>query len=116
MVLPELGNPIFPALAEVVGGALAQLRFTPVLCASGPNGLSESDYVNMPLGQHASGVILAGGNFAEADSSHAHYQLLRHRALPVVLANASSVDLAFPRRQPMVETGVRTRWGLPAGG
>ena len=95
LVLPELGNPIFPALAEVVGGALAQLRFTPVLCASGPNGLSEADYVNMLLDQHASGVIFAGGNFAEADSSHVHYQLLRERALPVVLVNASSDDLAF---------------------
>jgi len=39
LVLPELQNPIFPALAEVVGGALAQLHFTPVLCASGPNGI-----------------------------------------------------------------------------
>lgn len=95
LVLPELGNPIFPALAEVVGGALAQLGFTPVLCASGPNGLSEADYVNMLLDQHASGVIFAGGNFAEADSSHAHYQLLRERAVPVVLVNASSGDLAF---------------------
>jgi DNA-binding LacI/PurR family transcriptional regulator len=95
LVLPELGNPIFPALAEVVGGALAQLGFTPVLCASGPNGLSEADYVNMLLDQHASGVIFAGGNFAEADSSHVHYQLLRDRALPVVLVNASSDDLAF---------------------
>jgi len=97
LVLPELGNPIFPALAEVVGGALAQLRFTPVLCASGPNGLSEVDYVNMLLDQHASGVIFAGGNFAEADSSHEHYRLLRERALPVVLVNASSDDLAFPQ-------------------
>jgi DNA-binding LacI/PurR family transcriptional regulator len=95
LVLPELGNPIFPALADVVGGALAQLRFTPVLCASGPNGLSESDYVNMLLDQHASGVVFAGGNFAEADSSHVHYQLLRERALPVVLVNASSDDLVF---------------------
>jgi DNA-binding LacI/PurR family transcriptional regulator len=97
MVLPELQNPIFPALAEVVGGALAQLRFTPVLCASGPNGLSEADYVNMLLDQHASGVIFAGGNFAEAASSHDHYRLLRDRALPVVLVNASSDDLAFPQ-------------------
>src|SRR5258707_1263181 len=32
LVLPELQNPIFPALAEVVGGALAQRGFTPVLC------------------------------------------------------------------------------------
>ena len=32
LVLPELQNPIFPALAEVIGGALAQRGFTPVLC------------------------------------------------------------------------------------
>ena len=31
LVLPELQNPIFPAFAEVIGGALAQLGLTPVL-------------------------------------------------------------------------------------
>ncbi len=97
LVLPELNNPIFPALAEVVGGALAQLHFTPVLCASGPNGLSEPEYVTMLLDQHASGVIFAGGNFAEANSSHEHYRLLHERAVPVVLVNASSEDLTFPQ-------------------
>jgi DNA-binding LacI/PurR family transcriptional regulator len=97
MVLPELQNPIFPALAEVVGGALAQLHFTPVLCASGPKGMSEANYVNMLLDQHVSGVIFAGGNFAEAASTHDHYRLLRDRALPVVLVNASSDDVAFPQ-------------------
>lgn len=97
LVLPELNNPIFPALAEVVGGALAQLHFTPVLCASGPNGLSEREYVTMLLDQHATGVIFAGGNFAEADSSHDHYRLLHERAVPVVLVNASSDDLDFPQ-------------------
>jgi DNA-binding LacI/PurR family transcriptional regulator len=96
LVLPELQNPIFPALAEVVGGALAQLRFTPVMCVSGANGLSEVDYVNMLLDQHASGVIFAGGNFAEADSPHEHYRLLRERSLPVILVNAASEDLSFP--------------------
>src|SRR4029078_3645253 len=34
LVLPELQNPIFPALAEVIGGALAQRGFTPVLCCT----------------------------------------------------------------------------------
>ena len=43
LVLPELQNPIFPALAEVIGGALAQRGFTPVLCTRTAGGLSESD-------------------------------------------------------------------------
>jgi DNA-binding LacI/PurR family transcriptional regulator len=97
LVVPELQNPIFPALAEAVGGGLAQLGFTPVLCASGPNGLSEADYVNMLLDQHACGVIFSGGNFAEADSGHEHYRLLSDRHLPVVLVNAPNEEFAFPQ-------------------
>jgi DNA-binding LacI/PurR family transcriptional regulator len=96
LVLPELQNPIFPALAEVIGGALAQMRFTPVLCASGPNGLSEVEYVNMLLDQNVSGVIFAGGSFAEANSNHEHFRLLKDRALPAVLVNGTSADLGFP--------------------
>ena len=40
LVLPELQNPIFPALADVVGSALAQQGFTPVLCTC-TGGVSE---------------------------------------------------------------------------
>src|ERR1700719_1434148 len=72
LVLPELQNPIFPALAEVIGGALTQQGFTPVLCVRTASGLSEADYVRMLLGQQVSGVVFAGGNFAEADSPHDH--------------------------------------------
>src|SRR5678815_2056282 len=63
LVLPELQNPIFPALAEVVGGALTQRGFTPVLCTRTAGSLSESDYVHMLLEQHVSGVVFAGGQY-----------------------------------------------------
>jgi len=97
LVLPELQNPIFPALAEVVGGALAQRGFTPVLCTRTAGGLSESDYVNMLLDQHVSGVVFAGGQYAEADAPHEHYELLLSRKLPVVLFNAAVERLGYPR-------------------
>ena len=61
LVLPELQNPIFPAFAEVVGGALAQQGFTPVLCTRTAGGVSEADYVEMLLEQQVSGVVFAGG-------------------------------------------------------
>ncbi|WP_163008919.1 LacI family DNA-binding transcriptional regulator, partial [Streptomyces sp. S5] len=38
LVLPELQNPIFPAFAEVVGGALGQQGLTPVLCTQTKGG------------------------------------------------------------------------------
>jgi DNA-binding LacI/PurR family transcriptional regulator len=96
LVLPEMQNPIFPALAEVIGGGLAQRGFTPVLCARTAGGLSEADYVNMLLDQHASGLVFVSGNFAEADAPHEHYRLLRSRGIPVVLLNAAIEHLDFP--------------------
>ncbi|GAA1518888.1 LacI family DNA-binding transcriptional regulator [Sphaerisporangium rubeum] len=96
LVLPDLGNPIFPALAEVLGGALAQRGFTPVLCTRTAGSLSEADYVGMLLDQHVSGMVFSGGNYAEADAPHDHYHRLRELRLPVVLVNAATEDLGFP--------------------
>ncbi len=97
LLLPELQNPIFPALAEVIGGALAQRGFTPVLCtARTAGGLSEADYVAMLLDQHVSGVVFAGGHFGEQAAPHDHYRLLRSRGIPVVLINAAVDGLDLP--------------------
>jgi len=97
LVLPELQNPIFPAFAEVVGGALAQQGFTPVLCTQTAGGVSEADYIELLLGQQVSGIVFAGGNYAQRDATHEHYRRLIRRQLPVVLINASIDELPFPR-------------------
>ncbi len=96
LVLPELQNPIFPAFAEVIGGALAQQGLTPVLCTQTKGGVSEADYVDLLLQQHVSGVVFAGGLFAQADAPHEHYHRLAERNIPVVLVNASIEGLDFP--------------------
>ncbi|HEY3483574.1 MAG TPA: LacI family DNA-binding transcriptional regulator, partial [Streptomyces sp.] len=83
LVLPELQNPIFPALAEVAGGALVQLGFTPVLCTRSAGGLTEAEYVTMLLDQQVSGVIFCGGLSAD------EYSALLRRGVPVVLLNAA---------------------------
>ncbi|WP_306319474.1 MULTISPECIES: LacI family DNA-binding transcriptional regulator [unclassified Streptomyces] len=96
LVLPELQNPIFPAFAEVIGGALAQQGLTPVLCTQTKGGVSEADYVELLLQQQVSGVVFAGGLFAQEDAEHGHYQRLAERQVPVVLVNASIERLGFP--------------------
>ncbi len=96
LVLPELGNPIFPAFAEVVAGALAKRGFTPVLCTRTAEGVSEADYVDMLLDQHVSGVIFAGGLYAQGDADHDHYHRLQDRGLPAVLVNAAIAGIDFP--------------------
>ncbi|MEW2518409.1 LacI family DNA-binding transcriptional regulator [Actinacidiphila alni] len=91
VVLPELQNPIFPALAEVAGGALVQLGFTPVLCTRSAGGLTEAEYVTMLLDQQVSGVIFCGGLSAEESAS------LKERGMPVVLLNAAIDHTGFPQ-------------------
>ena len=81
LVLPELQNPIFPAFAEVVSGALAQQGYTPVLCTQTVGGVSEEDYVDLLLQQQVSGVIFAGGLYAQAAAPHGHYRRLAERGL-----------------------------------
>ncbi len=97
LVLPELQNPIFPAFAESVSGGLAQQGFTPVLCVQSAGGVSEADFIDSLLQHQVSGVVFAGGLYAQRDSPHQHYQRLVELALPVVLVNASIDDLPFPR-------------------
>jgi len=97
LVLPELQNPIFPAFADVVGGALAQQGFTPVLCTRTAGGVTEAAYVDLLFEQQVSGVVFAGGQYAQAASPHGHYTKLAERGLPVVLVNAAVDWLNFPR-------------------
>ncbi|WP_062383452.1 LacI family DNA-binding transcriptional regulator [Demequina iriomotensis] len=95
LVLPELQNPIFPALAEIIGGALAQNGYTPLLCTQNAGGITESDYVDLLLAQQVSGVIFLGGNYTESDAPHAHYARLAQVNLPTVLVSAPVPELDF---------------------
>jgi DNA-binding LacI/PurR family transcriptional regulator len=95
LVLPELQNPIFPAFAEVIGGALAQNGYTPVLCTQTAGGISEADYIDLLLQQRVSGVVFVGGAYAQQDASHEHYERLRELNLPTVVVNAPIDNLRF---------------------
>jgi DNA-binding LacI/PurR family transcriptional regulator len=97
LVLPELQNPIFPALADVVGDALAQQGFTPLLCTRTAGGVSEAEYIDLLLQHRVSGVVFAGGLYAQAEAPHGHYRRLADRKLPVVLVNAGVEQLGYPR-------------------
>jgi DNA-binding LacI/PurR family transcriptional regulator len=51
----------------------------------------------MLLERQVSGMVFAGGQYAEADAPHEHYARLLKLRLPVVLVNAAAEHLDFPR-------------------
>ena len=97
LILPDMHNPIIPALAEVIAGALAKRGLSPVLCPRTADSAAEADYLSLLLDQHVSGVIFASGLYQHAAARHEHYELIRDRSLPAVLVNASIAGLGFPR-------------------
>src|SRR6201981_1093943 len=59
--------------------------------------MSEAEDRAMLHERQVSGMIFAGGQYAEADAPHDHYLRLLELRLPVVLVNAAAEHLDFPR-------------------
>ena len=111
LFLPELQNPIFPAFGEVVGGALAQHGYTPVLCTVTAGGISEAEYVDLLLQQQVSGVVFAGGQYTQQDAPHEHYRRLVELGLPTVVTNAPIPGIGVPTVSTDDAVAVEQAWG-----
>ena len=96
LVVPELGNPIFPALAQGIESVLALRSFTPLLCTQTPGGVSEDEYVSSLLAQGVAGIVFVSGLHADAEHDHAQYHDLVARGLPLVCVNGYADDLDVP--------------------
>ncbi|WP_425556658.1 LacI family DNA-binding transcriptional regulator [Dactylosporangium darangshiense] len=95
MVLPDLHNPIFPAYAEAMAGALVRRQLIPVLCTRTADGVSEAHYIEMLLARKVAGIVFVGASYADAGPEQA--KALRARRLPIVLINEADENLGVPR-------------------
>lgn len=126
LIVPELSNPVFPALAQAIETALADRGFTPLLCTQTAGGTTEDQYVDVLLDHGVDGIVFVSGLHADTTASRERYHRLRSRALPIVLVNGhepsidapsisnddvASMDLAF---RHLVSLGHR-RIGLAIG-
>ncbi|WP_229734419.1 LacI family DNA-binding transcriptional regulator [Cellulomonas carbonis] len=94
LIVPELTNPVFPALAQSIENSLAERGFTPLLCTQSPGGTTEDEYVEMLIEHGVDGIVFVSGRHADTSASDDRYQRLRSRGLPIVLVNgfAEGVD------------------------
>ncbi len=91
LVVPELQNPVFPAFAEALAGRLNKRGLIPVLCTRTADGVSESHYIDMLLGQNTGGIVFVGSSYADAGAEQG--RVLRERRMPMVLVNAADENL-----------------------
>ena len=83
LITPELENPIFPALAQVIGQALTRQGYTPVLATQTPGGSTEDELTEMLVDRGVAGIIFVSGLHADTTADMQRYDQLRGQGVPV---------------------------------
>ncbi|MCG6496195.1 LacI family DNA-binding transcriptional regulator, partial [Kitasatospora sp. A2-31] len=100
LITPELSNPIFPALAQVIEQVLSRHGYTPVLCTQTPGGSTEDELVEMLVDRGVSGIVFVSGLHADTTADHDRYARLIGRQVPFVLINGFSERIDAPFISP----------------
>jgi DNA-binding LacI/PurR family transcriptional regulator len=87
LVVPDLQNPIFPALVEAVSIGLVKRGLVTVLCTRTADGVSESNYIDLLLRCEVAGMVFIGASYADAGPEQG--KELRERGIPLVLINSA---------------------------
>jgi DNA-binding LacI/PurR family transcriptional regulator len=94
VIVADLINPIFPALAQSVISLLSQEDFIPVLCALPGGGRTEDEYIELLIQQQAAGIVFICGAHADGQATMERYHRLQGRNIPYVLINGSRAELS----------------------
>ncbi|MEW2528679.1 LacI family DNA-binding transcriptional regulator [Streptomyces sp. NPDC047071] len=96
LITPELDNPIFPALAQVIGQALTRQGYTPVLATQTPGGSTEDELTEMLVDRGVAGIIFVSGLHADTTADTRRYAALAAKGVPHVLVNGFSPEVDAP--------------------
>jgi DNA-binding LacI/PurR family transcriptional regulator len=100
LITPELENPIFPALAQVIGQALTRQGYTPVLATQTPGGSTEDELTEMLVDRGVTGIIYVSGLHADTTADTQRYEQLRAQGVPFVLVDGYSPKVRAPFISP----------------
>ena len=93
LLVPELGNPIFPALAQEMERRAAAAGFATILCNTAGSALREADYVHMLLERRVAGMIFISSEVTDERSDHDHYLRLLAEGARLIFVNGGSTRL-----------------------
>ncbi len=93
LLVPELGNPIFPALAQEMERRATEAGLATILCNTAGSASREADYVHMLLERRVDGMIFISSEVTDLRSDHAHYRRLLREGARLVFVNGGSPKL-----------------------
>jgi DNA-binding LacI/PurR family transcriptional regulator len=92
LLVPELDNPIFPALAQLIEHRLAAEGYACVFgCAT--HVVDEIEYLTTLSQRGVSGIIMVSGRHADTLGDHSQYLELIASGIPMVFLNGFALDV-----------------------
>ena len=96
VLVPELANPIFPALAQAIETRAAPEGFASILCNTTGAAFREVDYVHMLLDHRVDGMIFISSEITNLHGEHGHYTKLLADGARIVFVNGALPTLDIP--------------------
>jgi DNA-binding LacI/PurR family transcriptional regulator len=93
LLVPELQNPVFPALAQAIEVLATRFGLASILCNTGGSPNREADYVHMLLDRRVDGMIFISSEVTDLRSDHAHYERLLQAGAKLVFVNGGAPAL-----------------------
>ncbi|MFP3712721.1 LacI family DNA-binding transcriptional regulator [Puerhibacterium sp. TATVAM-FAB25] len=107
LVVPELTNPVFPAMAQTVETLLAQSGYTPLLCTQSPGSTTEDEYIETLVERGVAGIVFVSGLHADTTAGRERYLRLQERGVPFVLVGGHAPEVDVPQVSPDDAEAVR---------
>lgn len=96
VLVPELANPVFPALAEAIETRAAPRGLASILCNTTSAAFREIDYVHMLLDRGVEGMIFISCEMTNLRGDHGHYERLVEEGARIVFVNGATHVLDVP--------------------
>lgn len=96
LLIPELANPIFPALAQAMETQATKAGFATILCNIRGSTVAETEYVQMLLERRVEGMIFISSEAADLRADHGHYSRLLAQGARLVFVNGVAAALEVP--------------------
>jgi DNA-binding LacI/PurR family transcriptional regulator len=96
VLVPELANPIFPALAQAIETRAAPNGLASILCNTTGASYREIDYVHMLLDRRVEGMIFISCEMTNLRGDHSHYAQLVEEGARIVFVNGAMHALDVP--------------------
>ena len=96
VLVPELANPVFPALAQAIETRAAPSGLASILCNTTGAAFREVDYVHMLLDRRVEGMIFISCEMTNLRGDHSHYAHLVGEGAKIVFVNGAMHTLDVP--------------------